>query len=211
MGRQIRQGLRVNLADLPTGEARVLYADPPWRFSTYDKKGKVPQRAAVQHYPTMTREELLALAPEIGRVAHRDCVLIMWTTSSNLAEAIALGQGWGFTYKSLAFVWVKTLKKVDQMGFFPAEPSYRMSLGHWTRQQSEIALLFTRGKPKRIGKGVRQIIAEPRREHSRKPDDVIRRIEELTAGPYLELFARTKRPGWSTAGNETEKFKGGDA
>ena len=198
-----------DLARLESGAFGVLYADPAWRFETFAKKGAVPQRAAVQHYPTMTREELVALAPEIDRVAAKDCVLVMWTTSSNLAEALALGAAWGFTYKSLAFIWAKTLKseRDGQIGLFPPLPSYRMSLGHWTRQQAEIALLFTRGKPKRRSKGVRQIVAEPKREHSRKPDEVAKRIEALVDGPYLELFARSPRPGWTVAGNETDKFR----
>lgn len=196
----------MNLAEVEGGPFAVIYADPPWRFVSKSGKALVPQTAATQHYQTMTREELAAL--DVAGIAADDAVLIMWTTSANLVEAIALGEAWGFTYKSIAFVWVKTLNPVDQMGFFPASPSYRMSLGYWTRQQSEIALLFTRGKPKRLSKGVRQVIAEPRREHSRKPDDVARRIEALVAGPYLELFARAPRPGWTVAGDETTKFGG---
>jgi N6-adenosine-specific RNA methylase IME4 len=54
--------------------------------------------------------------------------------------------------------------------------------------------------------GVRQLITAPRREHSRKPDETYSRIEALVDGPYLELFARNRRPGWTAWGNETEKF-----
>ena len=192
--------------DLPPGPFGCIMADPPWRFTDLRGVARVPQTATVQHYQTMSRAELVGL--DVASVAAKDSVLILWTTSANLAEAVALGEAWGFAYKSIAFVWVKTLKPVDQMGFFPAAPSYRMSLGYWTRQQAEIALLFTRGKPKRVSKGVRQVIAEPRREHSRKPDEAHSRVEALVAGPYLELFARAPRPGWTVWGNDVDKFAG---
>ena len=81
-----------------------------------------------------------------------------------------------------------------------------MTLGYWTRSNSEVCLLATRGNPKRIGTNVRQAIIAPRREHSRKPDGIHGRIERLVAGPYLELFARQQRPGWDVWGNEVNKF-----
>src|SRR4029077_4776914 len=81
-----------------------------------------------------------------------------------------------------------------------------MRLGYWTRSNSEGCLLATRGKPKRQNADVRQAIIAPRREHSRKPDGIHERIERLVAGPYLELFARQRRPGWDAWGNEVDKF-----
>ena len=83
----------------------------------------------------------------------------------------------------------------------------QVGLGYWTRANSEVCLLATKGKPKRLNADVRQAILEPRREHSRKPDCTYQRIERLVAGPYLELFARTQRPGWTAWGNEVGKFK----
>jgi N6-adenosine-specific RNA methylase IME4 len=80
-------------------------------------------------------------------------------------------------------------------------------MGYWTRANSEPCLLATRGKPKRVNADVRQGIVEPRREHSRKPDCVPGRIERLVDGPYLELFARTQRQGWTVWGNQTDKFE----
>jgi N6-adenosine-specific RNA methylase IME4 len=81
-----------------------------------------------------------------------------------------------------------------------------MGLGYWTRANTEPCLLATRGKPKRVNADVRQGIIDQPREHSRKPDCVHERIERLVAGPYLELFARQQRPGWTVWGNETDKF-----
>jgi N6-adenosine-specific RNA methylase IME4 len=82
-----------------------------------------------------------------------------------------------------------------------------MGSGYWTRANSEVCLLATRGNPKRLDAGVRQAIVEPRRQHSRKPDCVHDRIERLVAGPYLELFARQRRPNWDCWGNQTDKFR----
>jgi N6-adenosine-specific RNA methylase IME4 len=79
-------------------------------------------------------------------------------------------------------------------------------LGYWTRSNSEVCLLATKGKPKRNAADIRQAIIEPRREHSRKPDGIHNRIERLVDGPYLELFARQTRPGWTVWGNQTDKF-----
>jgi N6-adenosine-specific RNA methylase IME4 len=81
-----------------------------------------------------------------------------------------------------------------------------MGTGYWTRANSEVCLLATRGQPKRVDSGVRQAIVEKRRQHSRKPDCVHRRIEQLVSGPYLELFARAPRSGWDVWGNQTNKF-----
>ena len=81
-----------------------------------------------------------------------------------------------------------------------------MKMGYWTRQNGEPCLLFTRGKPKRLHADVRMGIIEPARQHSRKPDIVYSRIERLVGGPYLELFGRTTRKGWTTFGDQVGKF-----
>jgi len=59
-------------------------------------------------------------------------------------------------------------------------------------------------------KDVREIILAPVREHSRKPDEFFHRVERYCDGPYLELFARERRPGWDAWGDEADKFNGGD-
>jgi N6-adenosine-specific RNA methylase IME4 len=123
----------------------------------------------------------------VGALAARDCALFLWTIDSHFAVALAVGRAWGFEYKTRAFEWFKGPK---------------IGMGYWTRKQTESCLLFTRGKPRRLGKGVRQVIEAPRREHSRKPDETYDRIEALVGGPYVELFARSRRPGWHAWGNE---------
>ncbi len=84
-----------------------------------------------------------------------------------------------------------------------------MGCGYWTRANPEICLLGTRNNPKRISRAVRQLIVAPRREHSRKPDEARARIEQLVAGPYCELFARDRRPGWEAWGAEVGQFDDG--
>lgn len=186
------------LAGLRRRHYGVIYADPPWSFKTFSDsdRGAVPSRAGEAPYKPMTRDELLALPVE--ELAAKDCVLHMWTISSHIDQAFELARRWGFTFKSLGLVWVKT-QKGD-----PETP--KMGFGKWFRQETELCLLFTRGHPTRLSAGVRQTILEPAREHSRKPDVAYDRIEALSAGPYLELFSRASREGWDAMGDEKGKF-----
>ncbi len=191
----------MTLAPLPDGPFGAILADPPWAFRTYNNKtGTTPHRGSEDHYSVMSFDELTALP--VGAVAARDCVLFMWVVDSHLDTAIDLGATWGFTYKTIGFIWFKT----EGPRLWIDEHSGRMGMGYWTRKGAECCLLFTRGKPARRDKGVRQVIPEKRREHSRKPDRVHDDIQRLVSGPYLELFARAARPGWSTWGDETNKY-----
>jgi N6-adenosine-specific RNA methylase IME4 len=172
--------------DLPSAHFQCILADPPWAFRTHSGKKSTPHRCAEDHYSTMSFEEMSALPVE--RVAAKNCALFMWVIGSHLDEAIRLAGAWGFEFKTDAFYWIKQkLIDCDQID------------------------LFTRGAPKRLAKGVRQVIVEPRREHSRKPDCQYERVEELVGGPYLEMFARNTRPGWTAWGNQTDKFSEGAA
>jgi len=178
-----------------TGDYGLIHADPPWAFATRGAGDKVPTQGD-QPYATLTMEDLITLP--VPKAAAPDCVLVMWTTSSHVVQAIDLARAWGFTYKSLGFVWVKT-QKGD-----PTKP--KMGMGFWVRQECETTLVFCRGAPKRIDAGVRQMIFEPAREHSRKPEEGYARCERLAAGPYLDLFGRASRPGWTVWGDEATKF-----
>ncbi len=193
---------------LPTipGGYRCILADPPWSFLTYSKTRTTPHRGADEHYGTMTGEELTALP--VGDVAAKDCALLMWIVDSHAEEAFQLGRDWGFTFKSIAFVWLKRDPLDDRQVTMlrPIAQPAKIGMGYSTRKQAELCLLFTKGKPQRLSKGVRQVIEAPRREHSRKPDETFTRTEALFAGPYLELFARQQRAGWTVWGNQTDKF-----
>lgn len=186
------------MRNLPAGPFRVIAADPPWRFESWSSKGTA--KAADNHYQTMSLEEIAALP--IAEVAAPDCLLLMWAVNPMLPQALATMQAWGFEYKTVGFVWAKTTRKSEPTW----DPRFHMGLGYWTRANAEVCLLGTRGKPKRSSKAVRQLIVEPVREHSRKPEEFYRRTTALAEGPYLEMFARQKREGWMTWGNETEKY-----
>jgi N6-adenosine-specific RNA methylase IME4 len=148
-------------------------------------------------------QEISALP--VASVAANDCVLLCWVTWPMLLDCIKVIEEWGFAYKTCGFAWIKADN--TQADFFQPELKTEMKLGYWTRSNSEVCLLATRGKPKRMNADVRQAIVAPTREHSRKPDGIHERIERLVAGPYLELFARQRRPGWDVWGNQTDKFE----
>ena len=140
----------------------------------------------------MSIDELCALPVET--LAEKDCLLFLWATFPQLPEALRLIRAWGFTFKTVAFVWLKLNKK---------SPTWFYGLGYWTRGNAEICLLAKRGKPKRRSAGVHQFIISPVEEHSKKPDVTRDKIIELAGDlPRVELFARQKAPGWDVGGNE---------
>ena len=123
-----------------------------------------------------------------------DCILFMWATFPNLPDALRVIQEWGFTYKTLGFSWIKTNKKNGK---------YFFGIGYYTKSNAEICLIATKGKPKPISNYVSSVIVSPRREHSRKPDEIRDKIVELVGDmPRIELFARQTVDGWDCWGNE---------
>lgn len=192
--------------DLRRGNYKVILADPPWQFNSLwggrPKKTEAgyASRAIDAHYDTMSIEEIMALP--VRDLAAEDCVLFMWTCWPVLNKSFDVLKAWGFTYKTCAFSWMKA----DPYRLFADEKTPFAGMGYWTRANTEPCLLATRGRPKRLHADVRQGIIAPRREHSRKPDEIHGRIERLVAGPYCELFARQRRPNWDVWGNDTEKF-----
>jgi N6-adenosine-specific RNA methylase IME4 len=119
----------------------------------------------------------------------KDCVLFMWTTHAFIWDAKELLDEYGFEYKA-NLVWNKQ----------------KMGMGAWLRMQCEFCLVGIKGKPLWDNKTHRDIIEEPRREHSRKPESFYKLVEEITIGTRLEFFSRKSRKGWSVYGNETQKF-----
>jgi len=179
----------LNTIQVPAGGFKTILADPPWRFRTWSETNQ--KKSASRYYALMTTEEIQALP--VGEVAAPNCTLFLWVIQPMLQQALDVLTGWGFTYKTVAFVWSKP----------------GIGLGYWTRSSTEQCWLATRGHPKRraTATGVRQLIEAPTREHSRKPDEQYPRIEELVEGPYLELFARTSYPGWTAWGDESGKWE----
>jgi len=175
---------------------KVIYADPPWTFATYSRKGK--GRSPEAYYDCMSFADIEALP--VAEWAAEHCALFLWTTDPMLEKAFAVIRAWGFTYKTVGFYWVKLNKSATQPVF--AASDFFTGLGFWTRANPELCLLATRGNPRRRRADVPKLIVSPRREHSRKPDEVYDRIEALCEGPYLEMFARSERPGWLPWGLE---------
>ena len=177
----------------------MIYADPPWTFATYSRKGK--GRSAEAYYDCMSLDDIKALP--VADWAADDCVLLLWTTDPLLPTAFDVIRAWGFTYKTVGFYWAKLNKPAP--GLIYDDASFFTGLGFWTRANPELCLLATRGHPKRRRADVRKLIVSPRREHSRKPDEAYERIEALCDGPYLEMFARSSRPGWDRWGAESDR------
>ncbi|MGW8182047.1 MAG: MT-A70 family methyltransferase [bacterium] len=154
-------------------------------------------KSAEQHYECMSLFDIQSLP--LPQCCADDCVLFLWTTDPFLEKALDTIKAWGFTYKTVGFYWVKT----ERTG------KWSVGCGSWTRANPELCLLATKGKPKRKSKSVQRLIVSPRREHSRKPDEVRERIVELVDGPYLELFSRTTHPQWDVWGKEAGKWTQG--
>lgn len=167
---------------------KIIYADPPWSYRDKCHAGK---RGAGYKYPVMNTSDIKRL--DVQSLADKDCTLFLWATMPMLPDAIEVAKAWGFTYKTVGFVWVKTNRK-SNTDFF--------GMGNWTRANAELCLIATRGKPKRVSACVRQIVSSPVLAHSEKPSDVRDRIVMLMGDlPRVELFARHQTPGWKTWGN----------
>jgi len=189
---------------------KIILADPPWPFDTYSEKGQ--GRSPSKHYPTMTIEQIKNLP--VKCLTDENCSLFMWTTSPHLKTSFEVIEEWGFTYKTVAFVWVKGeithIKQMTRSMFdlhdVPVvdwELNSELGTGYWTRANAEYCLLSTRGHPKRVDMSVKQIIFESTREHSRKPDCTRDRIVQLMGDlPRVELFARQSTPGWDVWGKD---------
>jgi site-specific DNA-methyltransferase (adenine-specific) len=178
---------------------QIIYADPPWFYNKrnlFNKSGKRNNFGwgATNHYPVMRTEDICALP--IQKIADENCMLFLWTTFPRLDDALKVIKLWGFQYVTVGFVWIKTTKNGE----------IRMDgVGNYTMSNAEICLIGRKGKYWRKKTGVKQIILHQKMEHSKKPDEVRKRIVELLGDrPRIELFARKKTEGWDVFGNEVE-------
>lgn len=157
-------------------------------------------------YSVMDHADLCTLP--VKDLAAKDCVLFMWATYPKLNEAIEVIGKWGFTFKTVAFTWVKLnpTGRVEKQGKdVICRNGFKFGLGYWTRGNCEVCLLATRGHPKRVSKCVPQLVVEPVGEHSAKPPVVRDRIVQLLGDvPRIELFARETAPGWVSIGNSLD-------
>ena len=183
---------RVAPADL--GGYQIIYADPPWSYNDKNCTG-----SAAAQYQTMDINDIASLP--VGQMAAPNATLFMWGTYPLLQEMLRVGHAWGFEYKSIAFQWVKHYSKSGAPFF---------GLGKWTRGNTEGCFLFVKGKPRRVSASVSQLVDEtvidaPLTTHSTKPTMVRDRIVDLMGDlPRVELFARSRAPGWDAFGNEVD-------
>lgn len=179
-----------------TGRYGTILIDPPWRFT--NRTGKMaPEHRRLHRYPTMSFEEIAGL--HVANHAAAKSHLYLWCPNALLAEALHIMNRWGFTYKT-NLVWYKTRKDGGPDG---------RGVGFYFRNVTELLLFGVRGKMRTLQPGRRQVnmIISRKQEHSWKPGETYDIIESCSPGPYLELFARQKRPGWQWWGNQAETYE----
>jgi N6-adenosine-specific RNA methylase IME4 len=174
---------------MPRGPFRVIVCDPPWQ---YDKRADDGTHRAANPYPSMSTDEICALADRVKAVAHEDCILWLWTTNAFMRDAFRVLDAWGFQEKTI-LTWGKN----------------RMGTGDWLRGMTEHCIMAARGKPERTLSNQTTLLMGDMREHSRKPESFYQLVQSVCPGSRLEMFAREKRPTWSAWGAEENKFDRG--
>lgn len=175
---------------LPGHKYKTIYADPPWAERG---SGKI-KRGADRHYALMKTEDIIKL-PVRGLIDPEGCHLYLWTTNNFLPDALEVVEAWGFEYVTM-ITWIKDRQGLGQY--------YRGLTEHciFARTQKRLPYKIVDGKRQQGVTG----FYEPKREHSRKPEKMREMIERVSYGPRIELFARTKAPGWDVWGNEVDNI-----
>ena len=174
----------------PDKKYQVIYADPPW---TMGKSHKA--RVYCPQYDTMDLDSICSLP--VSEIAAKNAALFLWCLNGQIENAIRVMHSWGFSLRTVAFVWVKTSRSTGQ-------PNCRV--GHWTLNGTEQCLLGVRGSMRKVTMNVRQVYMGPRQRHSQKPEEIRNRIVDLFGDvPRIELFARQRVEGWDAWGNEIEE------
>ncbi len=189
-----REDLTISLKDRKFG---TVLADPPWRFA--NRTGKVaPEHRRLLRYRTLSFEEIQALPVANLMADQSHCYL--WVPNALLPYGLATLKAWGFEYKT-NLIWHKVRKDGGSDG---------RGVGFYFRNVTEIILFGVRGKNVRTlppGRSQVNLIASRKREHSRKPDEQYDLIESCSWGPYLELFGRGTREGWTVWGNQSAEYQ----
>ncbi|HEU4961121.1 MAG TPA: MT-A70 family methyltransferase [Sphingomonas sp.] len=185
----------LDLAGKTRGEKyRTLLADPPWRFT--NRTGKVaPEHRRLTRYETMSTDDICSMP--VSEMAEKTAHLYLWVPNALLPEGLRVMEAWGFQYKA-NIVWHKVRKDGGSDG---------RGVGFYFRNVTELLLFGVRGKNARTlapGRSQVNMIQSRKREHSRKPDEQYRIIEDCSWGPYLEMFSRGTRNGWEAWGNQAD-------
>lgn len=177
---------------------QIIYADCPWKFSSKQLQKYNGERFASlesREYPTMTIKDICNLP--VKGITDKDCALFLWVTDAHIPGALEVIKAWGFTYKTVAFVWSKKTTLWKQA----------VTIGAWTMKNCELCFLATKGQMLQYKKAnnVYQLMEEMRQVHSSKPRETRVRITRIFGDiPRIELFARHKVEGWDCWGNEVE-------
>jgi N6-adenosine-specific RNA methylase IME4 len=177
------------------GSFATILIDPPWQFQ--NKTGKVaPEHKRLHRYRTMKFAEIASLP--VVRHAREQSHLYLWCPNALLREGLDIMQAWGFTYKT-NLVWYKIRKDGGPDG---------RGVGFYFRNVTELVLFGIRGRMRTLAPGRSQVnvLVKRKREHSRKPDELYDIIERCSPGPYLELFARDRMPGWTQWGDQVDSY-----
>lgn len=174
---------------------RTILADPPWQFQ--NKTGKIaPEHKRLNRYSTMVLDEICALP--VADISHSTAHLYLWCPNALLPEGLKVMESWGFRYKS-NIIWHKIRKDGGSDG---------RGVGFYFRNVTEVLLFGVRGKNARTlapGRSQVNMMQTRKREHSRKPDEQYQLIESCSPGPYLEMFSRGVRQGWTVWGNQADE------
>ena len=167
----------------------VIYADPPWNYNSKHTGGSMNSGAA-QKYNVLTQQDIIDIIRNVG--ISDDSVIFLWSTTPMLISAVHIIQELGYTYKTL-ITWIKT---------------GRLGMGYWVRVQTEFLLLGVKGNIRPFKSSMRNHILEKPGKHSAKPDIFYEIIETLTKNvenrKLIEIFARKRRVGWESIGDELE-------
>lgn len=202
----------------------LIYADPPWNWKARSPKGE--DRSAKNHYPVMSLEDIKALP--VSSIAGDPSVLVMWVIDPMLPQALEVAAAWGFKYATVGLYWIKTNRRAPilfeesilrfetvEILKYRRKSFFFTGLGYYTRANPEQAWIFTREKNPKLkirggglkvkDHGVPRLLVAPVSRHSQKPEEARVRLERLFGEvSRVELFARSRRPGWEAWGNEVE-------
>lgn len=185
---------KTSMIPLPDKKYNIIYADPPWQFnSRIHQENRGFTHSLEKHYDTMTEQDICDLP--VKNITADDCILFMWVTDSHLQEGLNVIKSWGFDYKTIGFTWVKHY----------ASGSTCYNFSPYLLKSTEICLIGMKGKLANIKarNDIKGLVADIRTKHSKKPEEVRRRIEQMCQDlPRIELFARHKTEGWDVWGNE---------
>ena len=162
-----------------TKKYKTILADPPWQ----EQGGGKIKRGADRHYPLMKTEDIKNL--DVGSLADDSCWLYLWVTNNFLKDGLEVMEHWGFRYVT-NFCWAKD----------------RFGIGYYFRGQHELCLFGVKGNLKPIHRNIPSLVHAKITKHSKKPEESYEVFDRMSHEPRIELFARTKREGWDSWGNE---------